>query len=57
MMAAVLCSPRKAQAQQWEQVQPGDLVTDEGQTVQELVFVMEGNLQGLTLFQWASVST
>merc|ERR1719162_353330 len=33
-----------AQAQRWEQIMQGDLVADEGQAVQELVFVMEGHL-------------
>merc|ERR1719498_951688 len=35
-----------AQAQHWEQVLTGDLVTDEGQAVREVVFIMEGVLQG-----------
>jgi voltage-gated potassium channel len=34
-----------AQAHCWEQILPGDIVADEGQSLQEVVFLIEGSLQ------------
>lgn len=36
-----------AQAQYWQHVLPGDLVADQGQAVQEIVFVMTGELEAI----------
>lgn len=36
-----------AQAQHWQQILPGDLVADHGQSVQEIIFVMAGELHAV----------